>query len=435
MKYIYNKKRRAVILVLSLWMVLVLSLLAYSLAVEMQVEMKLTHGFRDHFEAEELARIGVARAIADIRNDRILDFSRNNGQGEVFDALGDVWTGSLTPRKYDIKGFGHYDLLVVDEASKIDLNNLNTRSLDLLKNLLLVLNVDDKKAQTLVEAIWDWKDPDDTPISLTAGPEETEISYYTMKGRRNGSFSNDGKSVKVVRPKNARFGTVDELLEVPGMTPELFYGYDPARETNPSFFPTYASKKHRPGLRDLVTVRSEYLNINTAGIEVMTALCACATQDLTSARSLAEKIITYRQQSRGKSINNNQAFRSIENLELVSGITPGFISLMKRAVPLLTIQSENFTIYCQAEVGKTLKQVYSSVSADVSDKPLPSFRVVVQCSRSVIVFEPDQFKKQKSPPGCRRAMETAVTDDKKPLAVDLLQWYVPVVYVERWISE
>jgi DNA uptake protein ComE-like DNA-binding protein len=437
MRHAYNRKRRAVILVLSLWMVLVLSLLAYSLAVEMRVEVKLTSAFRDQFRAEQLTRIGVARAFADLRNDRLMDFSRDDGRGQVFDAMGDVWCGSLTPRKYEIKGAGRYDLLVVDEASKFALNSMNPQSRDFLRYLLLLLKVDEKKAQQLVDAIWDWKDSDDKVTGPGATVNDTEVSYYSALAGGGAGSRSEAKSVDTVHPKNGPFNTADELLQIPGMTPELFYGYDPAKEAPPSFFPASSTsfrRKHQPGLRDLVTLKSQSLNLNTAGVEVLSALCACVTKDLSSGRSMAEKIISFRQGTRASSITNNKAFRRVEDLELVSGISSGFVALMKQSVPLLTIQSENFTIYCEAEVGTVSRQVYSSASAKVSKEPLPSSRAVVQCSRNAIVFEPDRFKKKTPPPGCRRATETTPALAGMKVA-PATQWFVPVDYVERWIQE
>jgi len=91
-----HRRRRAVILILSMWMVVVLSLLAYSLDFEVRVETKLTVTYRDQFRAEQLAQLGVARAVADIRNDHLI---QPEPGVRAFDALGDTWAGTLLPRQ------------------------------------------------------------------------------------------------------------------------------------------------------------------------------------------------------------------------------------------------------------------------------------------------------------------------------------------------
>jgi hypothetical protein len=220
------------------------------------------------------------------------------------------------------------------------------------------------------------------------------------------------------------------------MTPQLFYGYDPAKESAPEFFPARSTRSHRrhmPGLRDLLTVRAQALNINTAGYEVMAALCAYATKDTGSGRSLAEKIITFRQGGRTDKISNNHAFRRLDDLQLVAGMSPGFLSLMKQAVPWLTIESEHFTIYCRAEAGKGRAPVRGSGGSREEKQPPPSANVVVQCLRAIMVYDLSQFPEGSPPPGCRR--QSALRMNFGPVSKTNEQWYVPVTYVQRWISE
>jgi hypothetical protein len=301
-----------------------------------------------------------------------------------------------------------------------------------MRNLLIFLKVDEKKAQELADAIWDWKDSDNEPVG-TQG--DTEIAYYTELARKMAGSA--GGSVSTVYPKNAPFDTVDELLQIPGMTPQIFYGCDPEQGESPDFFPVRSMRAYRkrlPGLRDLVTVRTQDLNLNTVGYEVLAAVCACATKNLDSGRSMAEKIITFRQGGSGsKEINNNHAFRKLEDVEMVTGLSGGFVSLMKQAVPELTIQSDHFTIYCRAEAGKKRRRIYSSGSARFDEEQLPSARVVAECERSTLVFEQEYFKKEYPPPGCLRQAAQAMIFPG--IASTTRQWFVPVTYVLRWISD
>ena len=86
---------------------------------------------------------------------------------------------------------------LASEAGKIDLNTVD------LPRLLKLPGM----TQELAASIIDWRDPDDEPTEGVG----SESSVY------------QGKS-PAYRCKNAPFETVDELLLVDGMTPELLYG-------------------------------------------------------------------------------------------------------------------------------------------------------------------------------------------------------------------
>jgi len=85
---------------------------------------------------------------------------------------------------------------LLDESSKVNLNTADQRTLESLPNM----------TSDLAAAIIDWRDEDST---LTG----------------NGAESNEYQSASdPYRAKNAPFETVEELLLVKGMTPELLYG-------------------------------------------------------------------------------------------------------------------------------------------------------------------------------------------------------------------
>ena len=149
-----SRRRLAVILVLTLWVVLVLTLLAHSLAFEMQIEASLTTIYRDQFQAEQFARIGIARAVCDLRNDRLYETEEEEGDlPKQFDALGDSWAGgTIKPRHFDVPGAGRreiagqYDLLIIDEESKLGLNSMRPNSIDAFRDLLIIPDVDEAGA-------------------------------------------------------------------------------------------------------------------------------------------------------------------------------------------------------------------------------------------------------------------------------------------------
>src|SRR2546427_9182493 len=90
-------------------------------------------------------------------------------------------------------------------------------------------------------------------------PRSTLFPYTTLfRSARESGYS---------LPRNSSFQTVDELLLVKNMSPEIFYGtllVDPV---------THAYRR-LPGVRDLVTVEpgGDKVDLNHASIDVLMAL-------------------------------------------------------------------------------------------------------------------------------------------------------------------
>jgi len=136
-------------------------------------------------------------------------------------------------------GDNSYIYTIVDESGKINLNQLTDESGIILSNLLANYGLDREKADEIVDSILDWRDADD--LHRLHGAES---DYYL-------SLPNPDKA------KNANFDTVEEVLFVKGMTPEILYG-----------------NKEKPGIFDFLTIYSgtSKININAAPKEVIAAL-------------------------------------------------------------------------------------------------------------------------------------------------------------------
>src|SRR5262249_36256334 len=132
-----------------------------------------------------------------------------------------------------------------DEGGKLD---LNASSPQVLERLLQNLGMKFEEAHALVAAIEDWRDADsDTRLG---GAED---SYYTLLPQPYHAANQD-------------FRSVEELLLVRGVTPEMFYG---------RYSVNAAGKVTRQwGLVDCLTVHSHAtaVNINYAPYPVLLAL-------------------------------------------------------------------------------------------------------------------------------------------------------------------
>lgn len=167
-----------------------------------------------------------------------------------------------------------------DEESKVNLNALSAQNYSILTNLLAGQGVFRDEAVELARAIVDWRD--ENSDSLDPADRSGE--------KTGGAFP----------PKNDYYESIEEILLVEGMAPEIF-----------------------EKIAALVTVFPREgnfrINLNTAPLEVLTAVAGhfsgpSNNTSSSDARSLAEKIIRYRQGPDGISATEDD--RPVELREL-----------------------------------------------------------------------------------------------------------------------
>lgn len=362
-------RRRGVMLVLTLWLTVVLALIATSLVSHLMMQTRLVSMRRHRLTAEALARAGVAKAVADLKNDLILDHAEKM---QPFDAEGDIWKKPEEGKWEQPLGAGKFSVLVEDEESKI---NINTASQKLLEALLVHLGYEESDAQDAAAAIVDWRDGDDTPaMTRTAAGTEREVYGILMQG---GDPTRDRpKEVPLARLKNDRFNTVDELLHVYGITPAMYYGPESEEAllaeqemayTLQMLGKRFEIKKKRRGrgeqpigLRDCVTVYSNgSINVNTASFDVLAALFRAAGNS-TNPEEAAERIINYRRDGAEKDIDNKNAFKTVADIERAGGAGVGFGQLQSAA--RISVISENFRITSTGRVPRASRSIQVVVS-------------------------------------------------------------------------
>jgi general secretion pathway protein K len=132
---------------------------------------------------------------------------------------------------------------VMDEGGKINLNRADEET---LRRVFTNLGLEGPQRDMIVDAILDWRDPDDLHHLNGA-----ESDYYL-------SLS------PPYTAKNGPFDTVEDLLWVRGVTPELFYGGGDQEQ----------GRFYQVGLREVFTVDSpmDRVNLRTASAEVIHAL-------------------------------------------------------------------------------------------------------------------------------------------------------------------
>ncbi len=259
-------RRRGFVLLVVTVVVILLSLAAYSYLGEMDTENRAASMFGRDVEARMAAESGVEYVAAQIalrQTDATLDlyddssmFSRQpmGGGGE---ARGQVRFSVLSPGMV-----GSVDSLpragLTTETAKFNVNRLLEleNDTDETTDPYTAVSFIPNMTEDICNAILDWIDSDE-------------------EARAGGAESSTYEALAVpYSARNAPMQSIDELLQVQGVTPQLFYGEDANR--NGRMDPNEDDGAESPptddqdgtldfGLRDYLTVSSRERNIQTTG--------------------------------------------------------------------------------------------------------------------------------------------------------------------------
>ncbi len=252
------KSNKAAVLVVTLWILAILSLLAIGIGFRSAIEVKLLSYQIDSLKAYEIAKAGIIKAIVELEKDDTPD-------KDVLWACGISLkpTETQEDKFRDIKvGEGHFEISyegengnkiygIEDLQGKID---INTAPKEVLKGL---------------------------HSKITEGIANNIMAY-------RGEGSSGDYSGREYTAKNASFDLKGELLLVPDFTAEIFTGE--AQDA------TQAAVTEA-GIKDFITVypkrqdsKDFKVNINTARQKTLETLLAAVGLD----KSMGGKIVQYR---------------------------------------------------------------------------------------------------------------------------------------------
>jgi type II secretory pathway component PulK len=199
----------------------------------MRLEAVTARNYRDAVAETWLAQAGYERAVAEILPEALAHELDLSG-AFVFRRVQAV-TPTAPDRLDVLVDPGRLSYRVTDENSRL---NLNRASRDQLDRLLQDLAIEKDTRDVIIASIQDWRDSNE-------------------EHRLNGAESDYYQGLPTpYRSKNADFDTVDELLQVRGITREILYG-----------------RPDSPGLIEYLTVwGAEGVNVNTASPVVLRAL-------------------------------------------------------------------------------------------------------------------------------------------------------------------
>jgi general secretion pathway protein K len=266
-----------------LWVLTILMVIVFSFSYLARTESFSSRAFKEGWENKFLAEAGIERAIMEL-------FYRKQNPQNLGEEEQEPWRIDGT-EQVDTLGGGYYRVRLVDESGKID---LNLAPEVILRNLINSLNLpaEDKDllVNTIVDSILDWRDPDD---------------FHRLQGAENDYYQSLPHPYKA---KNGNFDTVEELILVKGVTPEILYGND-----------------QKPGLVDFLTVQAKTnkINLNAAPQPVLLALPGMTPE-------IAEAVTAYRQD------------KEIQSLQEIAGLLG---EAQAQLAPYVTVAAGNtFTL-------------------------------------------------------------------------------------------
>jgi general secretion pathway protein K len=232
--------QRGVALILVLWVFIFLFVVAFDFSASVREEATAAQRFSDETQGYYLALAGFERGLYDFLH------QQPSGVKQPQDAKKSDLFGCNNSSPEEKFGGGVYRFRLIDEGGKINLNRVNE---DMLRRIFTNLEIDNARRDILVDSIMDWRDPDD--LHRTNGAEN---DYYQALS-------------PAYTAKNGPLDSVEDLLWIRGMTPELFFGYGETTDAP-------AGDQQPIALKDIFTVDSpiDRVNLRTASAEVIHAV-------------------------------------------------------------------------------------------------------------------------------------------------------------------
>ena len=238
---------RGVALIMVLWVVAILTVVVLEFSFSMRTEVNIAKNFKEELQLYAIAQGGVQQAIAELilKHDARVQQLRKTMKTEEVTPEKKEWVPDGRPYALPFDQ-GECELRIMSEAGKI---NINTISETTLRKLIGNLGLDGEKRDVVVDSILDWRDPDD---------------FIRVNGAENDYY----QSLKEpYRCKNANLDSIEELLLVKGVTPDLFYGRKGMKAGEKG------ANASDVGLKDIFSIYSpgEQVDINSASLPVLRA--------------------------------------------------------------------------------------------------------------------------------------------------------------------
>jgi general secretion pathway protein K len=314
-----------------LWILVLLTAMVAGFAYSMRTEVNITRNFKEATQAYYIAHSGLIRSVVEV----VRQAARTNNQENGIEVAEDrVWrvNVSIPPQGF---GNGEFTVRIDNVAGLIDLNAAGEKSLRLMVN---TLDIGEREKDVIVDSILDWRDSDD---------------FHRLNGAENKYYRSLAKPYDC---KNAPFDSVEELVLVRGMRPELL------TKSLRSIIIVIPDSKAKPSgkgrsSRSGVGATSGQININAAPTRLLEALPQITPQQV-------QGLVDYRAE---RDFSSVEEVRNLIGAETFSAIA-SYVTLSLspyytiRAEGRVTGSSVRQIIQAMVQIDDTLPGGYEIVS-------------------------------------------------------------------------
>ncbi len=255
-KNLFGNERGGVALILVLWVMVILVAIVGEFAYSMRTEINITRNFKEEEESYQLALAGIERAKLEILLAKNAQYVYLNEDGVLLFKKEKKVEGKeedeIPERKGEL-GKGTFSYTLTDEDGKL---NINTAPPLQIRYIIDNSGVDITDVSIIIDSIIDWIDAD---------------NFFMLNGAEEDYYQSLEKPYSC---KDGVFDSINELLLVKGITPEIFYGS--TKEGEDEEKSGEDEKKEYEGIAQYFTIWGSGLNVNTAPQRVLEAVFGAA---------------------------------------------------------------------------------------------------------------------------------------------------------------
>jgi len=312
-----------------IWVITILSVVVLEFCFAMRTEVNITRNYQEELQLYAAAEGGMQRAIAELilkHDSRMQQMRRNPKEGE---ALAEYKEWVTDGRDYQVPfERGECLVRVMAEGGKVNINKVSEA---VLRKILSSLGLEGQARDVVADSILDWRDPDD---------------FIRINGAENDYY----RSLKDPYDcKNGNLDSVEELLLIRGVTPELFYGRKGRSLTSE------IPQEESVGLRDIFSVYAagEQIDINSASLPALRIVLGLPLE-------VCRLVLRARQE------------KGFENIEELKQRVPEVVPFLGEATKFILFGGMNpyYTVEARGknEGGTSVRRIRAVVKIDLRDK-------------------------------------------------------------------
>jgi general secretion pathway protein K len=323
------QKEMGVALIMVLWVMTILSVIVLEFSYAMRTEVNISRNYEEELQLYAMSEGGVQRAIAELvyKNDPRIHQIRKTLDSEELPPDQREWV--TDGRNYRLAfEAGECVVRVMGEAGKVNINLVSERT---LRKIITNLGWEGEARDIVVDSILDWRDPGD---------------FHRLNGAKEDYY----QSLKEpYHCKNGNFDSIEELLLVRGVTPELFYGKKENKKAEEGL------KVEPIGMKDLFSIYApgEQIDLNSATLPVLKVVLGIPDQ--------VSRLVVKAREEKGFE-NQMDLLQRVPDLIPFLGEIRGLI-LFQAITPYYTIESK-----AKNKEGRSVRGLKVIVKVDPNEK-------------------------------------------------------------------